>query len=213
VAEASGAMWVLGYGSLIWDGWQSSLGCRREVVAELAGFRRTFNKGSVKNWGSAENPCPTLNLAADPLKTCKGVAFEFPEEKRQEVIAYLTKREGKGVELPLMEVRLDRGERVYAIVPLCTGKHLLSGRSPNDLVAMASSARGEKGKCIDYVRNIVTRLAELGIDDPNINEFWRALNSSPRMSALGRGCVKTLRSRGTRRVEFVRFVAAESATE
>lgn len=44
-------MWVFGYGSLIWGGWENSFDCRQRVSAELPGFRRAFNKPSVRNWG------------------------------------------------------------------------------------------------------------------------------------------------------------------
>ena len=168
-------MWVFGYGSLVWDKWETKIGCPRRVLAELPGFRRTFDKGSVKNWGSASNPCPTLNLAADPSRTCKGVAFEFPEEKRQKVIDYLKTREGKGFRLQQTEIRLENGDRVSAIVPIYSGKNLLGRRSPAELAAMARTAGGDNGKCVDYVRNIAMKLADLGVDDPDVDEFWRAL--------------------------------------
>jgi cation transport regulator ChaC len=71
---------------------------------------------------------------------------------------------------------LDNGDRVSAIVPIYSGKHLLSGRSSAELAAMTRAAKGDDGECVDYVRNIAARLANLGIDDPDIDEFWRALN-------------------------------------
>ena len=62
-------MWIFGYGSLLWDHWERAYGCRRTVTADLAGFRREFNKASVENWGTKQCPAPTLNLvkAADAL--------------------------------------------------------------------------------------------------------------------------------------------------
>lgn len=39
-------MWVFGYGSLMWDGWEQEFGCLRRCVAVLKGYRRTFNKAS-----------------------------------------------------------------------------------------------------------------------------------------------------------------------
>ena len=56
-------VWVLGYGSLMWDGWQTSFGCTRCVPASLPGFSRAFNKASVANWGSRGIPGPTLGPA------------------------------------------------------------------------------------------------------------------------------------------------------
>jgi cation transport protein ChaC len=168
-------MWVFGYGSLAWDNWSDRFGCLRRVTAELPGFRRSFDKGSVRNWGSKDKPCPTLNLTTDPSRSCKGVAFEFPEEKRREVIAYLEKREGNGFSLQPLEVRLESGDRVNAVAPIYSGQNLLSGKSLADLANMVRIAQGVDGKCIDYARNIAAKLAELGIDDPEVDEFWRAL--------------------------------------
>ena len=59
-------MWVFGYGSLMWDGWQTEHGCIRMVKATLRGYRRAFNKASVRNWGTRERPAPTVNITADP---------------------------------------------------------------------------------------------------------------------------------------------------
>jgi cation transport protein ChaC len=168
-------MWVFGYGSLAWDNWSDRFGCLRRVTAELPGFRRSFDKGSVRNWGSKDHPCPTLNLTADPSRSCKGVAFEFPEARRSEVIAYLEEREGRGFGLQPVEIRLESCDRVTAVAPIYSGKNLLSGKSVAELAAMARIAQGVDGKCIDYARNIATKLAELGIDDPEVDEFRRAL--------------------------------------
>ena len=86
-------MWVFGYGSLMWDGWEAHHGCLRRVTAELRGYSRTFNKRSVRNWGTRLHPGPTLNLVAGNT-SCRGVVFEFPESSRAEIVAYLIRREG-----------------------------------------------------------------------------------------------------------------------
>jgi cation transport protein ChaC len=49
-------MWVFGYGSLMWDGWQTKHACIRRVPAELDGYSRAFNKASVRYWGSKNHP-------------------------------------------------------------------------------------------------------------------------------------------------------------
>jgi hypothetical protein len=116
-------VWVFGYGSLMWDNWETAHGCLRHVAAVLPGFRRAFNKPSVNRWGTRDKPCPTLNLAAEPLASCKGVAFEFPEEKRGEVLDYLAQREA-GFDLNEKEIRLENenGDSVMAVVAIYAGK-------------------------------------------------------------------------------------------
>lgn len=75
-------MWIFGYGSLMWDNWESSYGCSRKCIALLKGYRRTFNKASTQNRGTRKAPCPTLNLENDATGTCKGIAFELPDKWR-----------------------------------------------------------------------------------------------------------------------------------
>jgi cation transport protein ChaC len=179
-------MWVFGYGSLMWDKWETTRGCLCRVVAELPGFQRTFNKGSIKNWGTRDKPGPTLNLAAESSASCKGVAFEFPEEKRREVLDYLKQREGKGFDLKPYEIRLENGDRVRAVAPIYSGKNLLTGRSLAELAAMARAAEGDEGPCTDYVRNIAAKLSELGISDPAVDKFRRLLKKSRRHSQPAR---------------------------
>jgi cation transport protein ChaC len=168
-------MWVFGYGSLMWDNWETNHSCLRRVVARLPGFRRTFNKPSVKNWGTRDKPCPTLNLAAEPLAICSGVAFDFSEEKRREVLDYLKQREGKDFELTQQEIQLENGDLVIALVAIYSGRNFLSGRSVAELVTMARAAEGNCGSCVDYVRNIAVKLSELKIDDPAVDEIARTL--------------------------------------
>jgi len=91
-------MWVFGYGSLMWDGWEADRGCLGRVTAELRGYARAFNKLSVRNWGTRLYPGPTLNLIASD-SSCRGIAFEFPEARRADTVAYLIQREGKNFTL------------------------------------------------------------------------------------------------------------------
>ncbi len=52
-------MWVFGYGSLMWDDWYGSLSCTRKTIGLMRGYRRTFSKNSVRNWGTKQRPGPT----------------------------------------------------------------------------------------------------------------------------------------------------------
>lgn len=168
-------MWVFGYGSLMWDNWEAVFSCRRRAPATLAGYCRTFNKASVKNWGTRENPGPTLNLAPSATGACRGMAFEFSDQDDAAVLKYLTKREG-GFELRPVPITLDDGGAAIAIVPIyACGKNLISGKSAAELIALVRTAKGESGHCANYVRNIARLLANAGIDDPVVTEFARAL--------------------------------------
>jgi cation transport protein ChaC len=171
-------MWIFGYGSLMTDGWEGSYGCTQRVVAKLHGYRRTFSKASVVNWGTRACPCPTLNLESGADAFCVGVAFEIPDARRGEVEAYLANREGKGFVLSSLEIVVSEGAVVQALVPLYTGKNILAPATTQELVASVQQASGTSGACTDYVVDVHDQLAQLGIDDPvvtQLREHLRAL--------------------------------------
>lgn len=168
-------MWVFGYGSLMWDGWEKQFGCLRRPIAVLHGYRRTFNKASTENWGTREVPCPTLSLERIEGGLCKGIAFEFPDSQEASVRKYLVDREGKGFPLKAMPIRLEDDAEVQAWAPVYNGKNLLSGDMAQK-AAMISRASGTKGTCRSYIQGIAKMLSTFGIDDPAVSELWKELN-------------------------------------
>jgi len=171
-------MWIFGYGSLMTDGWETRYGCTRRDVAELHGYRRVFNKASIVNWGTRGSPCPTLNLEAFAGALCVGIAFEFPGVQRAEVVTYLAKREGKGFILAPLEVVVRGVGSAHALVPLYTGKNILTPETAQELVATVQRACGTSGACSNYVIDVYNQLAKLGIEDlavTQLREHLRAL--------------------------------------
>ncbi|BCL87321.1 gamma-glutamylcyclotransferase [Ralstonia pseudosolanacearum] len=171
-------MWVFGYGSLMADGWEEKFACTRRVVAELAGYRRAFNKASVANWGTATNPCPTLNLDQAADASCIGIAFEFPENQRAEVEAYLTKREGKNFVLQELQIAPQGAAPVLALVPIYAGHNIIHTTTSEELASCILQANGKSGSCVDYVVGVHRQLEQLGIDDPAVTQV-RALLQLP----------------------------------
>lgn len=168
-------MWIFGYGSLMWDRWEDALGCVRRVKAEVRGYRRAFNKASVRNWGSKDLPCPTLNLLESSSSHCYGIAFEFPDDRRDMVLSYLTSREGKDFALREIPARLDQGDEITVIVPVYEGKNLIPSNDIKHVAEMVRQSKGKDGPCIQYVKGITDELRRLGIDDPAVQELWYAV--------------------------------------
>lgn len=174
-ADRLNLMWIFGYGSLMWDGWESEFVCQGRAMATLSGYRRAFNKLSVANWGTKEAPCPTLNLQADREASCQGMAFAFAAVDKDAVLARLQKREGRSFVLTPLLVRLDDGMQVEAYAPLYNGRNLRSDLELDDQVRMVRAARGTSGSGIDYVQGIAESLEALGIDDPAVRSLRDAL--------------------------------------
>lgn len=172
-------MWVFGYGSLMWDGWEKSYGATRSSSASLVGFHRDFNKASTSNWGSSTDRGPTLGLTPDATANCEGIAFEFPDATRDKLVDDLRKREGPSFDLRELDVDLQSGERVKALVPVNdpTKRTYIGNLSLAERAQMCKRARGSSGACVSYVENIHDQLRKMGIVDPAVNDFWDAVSA------------------------------------
>lgn len=171
---AQGDVWIFGYGSLMWDDWENDFGCTRRIVADLPGHRRAFSKASIKRWGTKASPGPTLNLEAAPEAPCRGMVFAFPAASRPAIRAYLMKREGKGFPLREHKIQISCTENVQALVPMYEGKNLVVA-SVDRIAEMACRATGAGGRCVDYVKGIAAKLAELEIQDAVVTDLLAAI--------------------------------------
>lgn len=172
-------MWIFGYGSLMWDDWEKQFDGQKYDKAILKNFRRDFNKKSTSNWGTPELPGPTLGLERLQDSECVGSAFEFSDEKKEIVLAYLEKREGPSFELIEQEISLSDNEYVQAFVPINqhAARTYIGTISLVQRAEMAKNAIGTNGSCMDYVANIRIKLTELGIKDINVEDFWQTTQS------------------------------------
>ena len=171
-------VWIFGYGSLMWDGWEAGFGCTRREQATLTGFRRDFIKSSVRNWGSNDTPCPTLGLNPDDGAQCSGLAFEFPERMSNRLPSWLRDREGASFSLEQKEVHLQSGDYVVALVPIndTSASTYIGYRPLLERARLAKSARGTSGVCRDYVESVRTELSKLGVVDPAVEDFWASVS-------------------------------------
>jgi glutathione-specific gamma-glutamylcyclotransferase len=170
-------VWVFGFGSLTFDGWQSEFGCAGSQRATLRGYRRTFNKKSVVNWGTKENPGITLNLEPFDGASCEGAAFEFPDnDKIPVLLRALRKREA--CDPTDLQVLLADGRSVDAKVYIYEGVNPLGSTiSTAKKAEMILKARGTSGSALDYVRRNFEGLHDVGLDDPAVTELWQAVQA------------------------------------
>jgi cation transport protein ChaC len=168
-------MWLFGYGSLMWDGWETAYGCRRRVHAVAPEHRRVFNKKSLERWGTHAQPGLTLNLAPahEETQACRGIAFEFPDEHQAAVEAYLSNRET--CEASDIAVHLPGGT-ISARTYIYDGPRLLEdGLTLEARATMILLAEGIAGSSYDYIANVRDHLDQFGVADPAVDELWRAV--------------------------------------
>jgi glutathione-specific gamma-glutamylcyclotransferase len=163
-------MWVFGYGSLMWDGWENKEGrkCITRCRADLSGYVRVLNKASVVNWGTRNNPCPTLNLSESREGSCRGIAFQFPDDDGQ-VLKYLMKREGSTPRK--LSIKLESEQSVPAHVVMYEGPNIIADTNAETLAQKINNAKGKDGNCVDYVKNLAAELHKLGVSDPAIEKI------------------------------------------
>ena len=162
-------MWLFGYGSLMWDGWETRFGCLRRRPALAKTHARIFNKKSLERWGTLSRPGLTLNLT--PSGTCRGVAFEFDDA--EEVEAYLGEREtctATDIDIELPEKTVTARTYMYDGPRLVAG-----GLSLQEAAGMVLAAQGKVGSGYDYVKGVRRHLLDLGVDDAAVETLWEAV--------------------------------------
>ena len=166
--------WLFGYGSLMWDGWETRFDCAERQVADLKDYSRAFNKASVRNWGTKLHPGPTLNIREARGAVCTGIAFGFVDDAA--ALAYLKDREG-GFAFLSVDLGLHDGRQVEAITSLYRGKNLLPDLPAAALADMAVKARGTDGEAVGYTLSIDRHLKELGILDQAVTALANTIRT------------------------------------
>ncbi len=161
---ADDGIWVFAYGSLMWRPNFPHVDARRAL---LRGYHRALCVYSVRYRGTHERPGLVLGL--DRGGSCRGRALRVAAENVDAVTAYLNGRElVTGVYAPkFVNVRLEGGESVPAYVFLARRDHeQYAGKLPPERTAeLLVKGRGLEGSGLEYLRNTIVHLDQLGIPD------------------------------------------------
>jgi cation transport protein ChaC len=175
--DAEGALWVFGYGSLMWN---PGFPFAERHAARLNGLHRALCVYSVVHRGTAERPGLVLGL--DRGGACRGYAFRVAPGEEAATLAYLREREQ--ITAIYVERRcrilLDDGRHVVAVTYVVDRSHRqYAGRLPHkELLRIVAGGRGQSGHNPDYVLATRDHLVELGVHDATLD--WLAGALRPR---------------------------------
>lgn len=167
------AMWVFGYGSLIWN---PDFPVAEARVARIEGWRRSFCMTSLHYRGTPDSPGLVLALDADPAASCQGVALRVASGHEAATLAALRERElvsSAYLETTVL-ARIDGGPAVQALAYVMDRAHCqyCGGMALEAQAQIIARAHGGRGPNRDYLWSTTAHLAQLGISDPEMD--WLA---------------------------------------
>ncbi len=172
-ADTAPALWVFGYGSLIWN---PGFPVMARHLATLPGYRRSFCMRSIHHRGTHAEPGLVLALDAQPGARCSGVGFGVAAGDVGATLASLRERElvsSAYLERRLV-VELDTGHRVTAVTYVIDPDHVqyCGGLPLEEQARIIARAAGGRGPNRDYLINTAAHLRALGLPDAELD--WLA---------------------------------------
>lgn len=162
-----GDLWVFGYGSLMWSpGFRPSA----KSAALVRGYHRALCILSNRYRGTPEKPGLVMGLCRGG--SCWGMALRVPAARVRRVLSALWKREmlNRVYKPTLIPVLIAPGRRIRALAFVADTSHRqfvreldLHGRA-----RLVAQGIGQRGRCVDYIRNTLEHMLELGLDDPHL---------------------------------------------
>ncbi len=175
---AQSPFWVFGYGSLVWN---PGFDFEERRVATLRGYARTFCMRSIHHRGTEDDPGLVLALDRAEGAACHGVAFRMAEGDQAAVMAYLREREliSSAYLEEIHGIDLDDGRTVEAVTYVVDRDHVqyCHGLSLEEQAGIIAHAVGGRGENSEYLFNTAEHLAELGLEDAELEWLVRRVRA------------------------------------
>ena len=162
------ALWIFGYGSLMW---RPELETAERRIATIRGWHRRFCLWQYRFRGTRDKP--GLMLALDRGGACKGVAYRIDGPGLKAKLAGVWRREliAKGY-LPhvLTATTSDGPVKALTFIANRAGARYAGLIAEAEVASFIAQACGENGPSAEYLMETVARCEELGIHD---RALWR----------------------------------------
>jgi cation transport regulator ChaC len=177
------AVWIFGYGSLIW---RPAFPFAERRGAWITGFERRFWQGSTDHRGVPGAPGRVVTLEHAAGARCCGAAYRIADAERDEVLANLDHRERGGYERLELALSFGSGTPAHGLVYIATPRNPnYLGPAPLEAIAaQVSRARGPSGSNAEYVLRLADALRDLGFHDDHVFELERLVRGAgPELTA------------------------------
>ncbi|MGD2168115.1 MAG: gamma-glutamylcyclotransferase [Gammaproteobacteria bacterium] len=160
--NGAAAIWVFGYGSLIW---KQDFPFLESRPASVTGWARRFWQGSHDHRGLPHAPGRVVTLIESPGEVCAGRAFLV----RPEVFNHLDHREKNGYERIEIDIEFET-DTARGLVYRAAGDNFafLGPASTAEIAAQIARSAGPSGTNREYVLQLAQALRALGALDSHV---------------------------------------------
>ena len=169
----SGDLWVFGYGSLMWA---PEFAYEERCTGLVHGYHRALCILSSRYRGTPEKPGLVMGLCRGG--SCWGMAFRVHARRAKQVLDVLWKREMLNrVYMPrFVPVAVEGAKRVQALAFVADTEHeqFVRELDIHGRARLVAQGVGQRGACVDYIRNTLDHMRELGVHDPHLMRILEA---------------------------------------
>ncbi|SHJ85126.1 Cation transport regulator ChaC [Halomonas caseinilytica] len=162
------AIWLFGYGSLIWKAGFAYLERRPAYIRD---WTRRFWQGSHDHRGTPAAPGRVATLLPSPGAICHGMAYRITPE----TLGPLDVREKNGYLREVITLHFADSDTAQGLVYIATEDNAAYlGDAPTaEIARQIAEARGPSGPNRDYLLNLDEALRALDVEDAHVAELAR----------------------------------------
>lgn len=164
------AMWVFGYGSLLWN---PGFDVAESVIGTLPGYARSFCMRSIHHRGTEEDPGLVLALDEQTGGECRGIALRAAPGTEDATLDYLREREliSSAYLEKNLTVDLIDGRAVTAVTYVIDESHVqyCGGLPLEEQAQIIAAAVGGRGPNTEYLYNTAQHLTDVGLHDADLD--------------------------------------------
>ena len=162
-----GDLWIFGYGSLMWS---PDFRFAERKTGLVHGYHRALCILSNRYRGTPEKPGLVMGLCRGG--SCWGMAFRVVPGRAKEALDRLWQREmlNRVYRPKFVPVALRGLQRVKALAFVADTGHRQFVRELDikKRARLVAQGVGQRGHCVDYIRNTLEHMRELGVHDPHL---------------------------------------------